>query len=191
MESRNNILALNSAGIPQDLISYEKAAFYAAKNLIEWSLGDKFTLHGGIQRSTGLQSTLDIDTIIAIKGKAHNKRTVPKLTNNTLFRRDMNLCAYCGNHYSNSQLTRDHIIPKVQRGLNSWNNVVTSCSPCNKYKGGRTPVEANMELLYIPYVPCRNEIIILKYKNILFDQMEYLVKNIKTKNTRITQIIDR
>lgn len=191
MASLNNILSLNSAGIPQDLISYEKAAFYAAKDLIAWSLGPKFTLHGGIQRSTGLQSTLDIDTIIAIKGKAHNKQPIPKLTNNTLFRRDMNLCAYCGYKFNNSQLSRDHIIPKAQRGLNNWNNVVTSCGSCNKHKGARTPVQANMELLYFPYVPCRNEIILLKYNNILLDQTEYLLKHIKTKNTRIKQIIKK
>jgi len=185
----NNILALNSAGLPLDLISYEKAAFYAAKDLIAWSLGESHTLHGGIQRSTGLQSTLDIDTIIAIKGKPHSKRKTPRLTNKTLFRRDMNLCAYCGHEYYGSQLTRDHIIPRVQKGRDTWNNVVTSCGPCNKHKGGKTPEQANMKLLYVPYTPCMNEFIILKHRNILFDQMDFLLKNIKTKNTRIHQII--
>lgn len=98
----------------------------------------------------------------------------------------MNICTYCGQEYYGSQLTRDHIIPRVQNGKDIWNNVVTSCCACNKHKGGKTPEQAGMKLLY---VPCINEFIILKYCNILFDQMDFLLKNIKTKNTRIYEII--
>lgn len=191
MDIQSNILALNSAGIPLGMITYEKAAFYAAKDLIAWTIGDKYTLHGGIQRSSGIQSTLDIDSIIAIKGKVHSKPRKPKLTNHALFRRDLNICAYCGFQFYNSQLTRDHIIPKVQNGPNTWNNVVSACSHCNKHKGGYTPEQANMELLYIPYVPCSNEMILLKHKKVLVDQMEYLLKNIKNSKSRITEIIKR
>jgi len=184
------ILALNVSGDPVRWCSYEDAAYYYAKDLVAWSIGDDYTLSGGIQRVSGERSTMKIESIIAIKGKMNTKRSrIPRLTNHGLFRRDMNLCGYCGQQYVNAKLTRDHVIPRTQNGANRWGNVVTACSPCNKHKGGRTPEQANMELLYIPYVPCLNEYLILMNRRILADQMDYLVKNVKNEDSRIHQII--
>ena len=36
---------------------------------------------------------------------------------------------------------------------NTWQNVVTSCSPCNNRKGGRLPAEVGMRLLTVPDEP--------------------------------------
>lgn len=182
-----NILALDSTGSPQRWITYEDAAFYKAKDLILWSIGENFTLHGGYQRISGLQSTLKIDTIIAIKGKSKYRAEfdIPKLTNKALFRRDKNICAYCANDFYNGRLTRDHIIPKIQKGVDKWENVVSSCPSCNKRKGGRTPEEANMPLVYIPYKPCVREHLILMNRNILACQMEFLSSKIKNPHTRV------
>jgi hypothetical protein len=38
-------------------------------------------------------------------------------------------------------------------GLNSWENVVTSCSSCNNRKGGRLPAEAGLTLSHGPSEP--------------------------------------
>ena len=35
----------------------------------------------------------------------------PGLTNSKLFARDRNVCAYCGDHFHEEELTREHIIP--------------------------------------------------------------------------------
>jgi len=37
--------------------------------------------------------------------------------------------------------------------LNTWQNVVTACSPCNNRKGNQTPEEARMPLLTSPTEP--------------------------------------
>ncbi len=37
----------------------------------------------------------------------------PSLTNGKLFDRDRNVCAYCGGHFHESDLTREHIIPQA------------------------------------------------------------------------------
>jgi 5-methylcytosine-specific restriction endonuclease McrA len=80
-----------------------------------------------------------------------------QVTNTFLFARDDYTCQYCGRHRSELRgrqfLTRDHIRPISRGGLNSWENVVTSCSPCNNLKGGRLPAEAGLALMREPTEP--------------------------------------
>jgi 5-methylcytosine-specific restriction endonuclease McrA len=102
----------------------------------------------------------------------------PGLTNSKLFARDRNICAYCGGHFHEEDLTREHIIPFAQNGIDSWMNVVTACKPCNHRKSSRTPEQANMPLLYAPYVPSLWEDFILRYRRILADQMEFLMAHL-------------
>jgi len=70
------------------------------------------------------------------------------------------------------------VIPVYLNGRDRWMNVVTACRSCNIRKGGRTPEEANMPLLYTPYVPNRYEHLILQNRRILQDQMEYLMAKV-------------
>jgi CRISPR/Cas system Type II protein with McrA/HNH and RuvC-like nuclease domain len=73
-----------------------------------------------------------------------------KINRNRIFKRDLNQCVYCG---SRKSLTIDHVLPKSRGGDNSWTNLVTCCSPCNRKKGDKTPEEANMKLTRRPYEP--------------------------------------
>lgn len=177
------VLQLDVAGNPHCWIDYEKAAYYVTKGLVAWSLpNDDFTLYGGTSRMTGLQSTLSVDTIIAIRGKVSEKQLaqmsrVP-LNNKSLFRRDHNICAYCGGEFSHHDLSRDHILPTSKGGPNTWMNVVTACNGCNKAKDDRTPEQAGMQLLYVPYVPNRAEWLILQNRKILANQMDFLITRV-------------
>ena len=171
------ILQLDVAGNPQRWMTYEDAAYYKAKDLIAWTAGGSdFTIYGGTSRLTGDRSSMELNTIIAIKGVVGSGGSfrTPTLTNKALFRRDKNLCAYCGCEFGDVVLTRDHIHPRSRRGLDVWKNVVTACGPCNKYKNDRTPEEANMKLLYVPYVPTRSEYLLLMNRTVLADQMDFL-----------------
>ena len=80
-----------------------------------------------------------------------------QVTNTFLFARDDYTCQYCGRHKGELRgrqfLTRDHIRPISRGGLNTWDNVVTSCSPCNNRKGGRLPAEAGLTLTRDPTEP--------------------------------------
>jgi 5-methylcytosine-specific restriction endonuclease McrA len=80
-----------------------------------------------------------------------------QVTNTFLFARDEYSCQYCGKHRSQLKgrqfLTRDHILPLSRGGTNSWDNVVTSCSPCNNRKGNRLPNEAGLKLSRDPKEP--------------------------------------
>ena len=85
------------------------------------------------------------------------KRFRRQVTNTFLFARDDYTCQYCGRHKSELKgrqfLTRDHVLPVSRGGGNTWENVVTSCSPCNNRKGGRLPEEAGLSLSTRPREP--------------------------------------
>jgi hypothetical protein len=53
-------------------------------------------------------------------------------------------------------LSLDHVVPRCQGGLTTWDNIVVACTDCNAKKAGRTPKEANMKLLSIPKRPKYN-----------------------------------
>jgi len=170
-----NILRLDSAGNPLHWINQEEAAIYYAKGLIAWTVGAPFrVLHGGRNRLTGLQSHMDIYPVIAVRGTPWTKWRAPSLTNRSLFRRDGHLCLYCGRKFSDHHLTRDHVIPVSKGGQNTWTNVVAAYKRCNHHKGARSPEQAGMKLLAVPYTPNAHEFLYLTGRKILADQMEFL-----------------
>lgn len=174
------ILALTSDGAPHTWMTWEDAVVAKSKNLIGWELGNPDTIFGGTSRMTGERSFIDVAPIISIKGKFKYRRNVPVLTNEMLLFRDKGICGYCSRLIKdNKDITRDHIIPTSRGGLDVWTNVVLSCKKCNNHKANKTPDEADMELLYVPYVPDRNEELLTRNRRILFDQMEFIAKFVK------------
>jgi len=176
------ILTLDSHGVPHRWVTWQQACFYYAKNLVAWTLGDiAFTVYGGISRATGERSSISGHSIMAIRGRAMAIRgfnQIPPLSNRELFRRDRQICGYCGGEFSYFRLTRDHILPLSRGGRDTWMNVVTACRHCNGMKRNRTPEEAGVELIYAPYVPNKAEYLILTNRKILSDQMEFLVPHV-------------
>ncbi len=85
-----------------------------------------------------------------------------KLNRRNLFARDHNRCQYCGKHFSTSELSIDHVVPRTQDGPDTWENLVCSCVKCNSKKGGRTPEQANMKLIKKPIQPKRNPLISMR-----------------------------
>jgi hypothetical protein len=181
------VLALDISGTPRQWIGYDDAIAYHATKSVAWSMGEIVAKYrGGIQQD-GTMSYLETPSIIAIKGQGFNphKHATVALSNRTLFGRDRNICAYCGGNFPNyNHLSRDHIVPKSKNGENTWMNVVTACKSCNSHKSNKTLKEAKMTLLYAPYVPSHYENMILQSRNILADQMEYLLAGVP-KHSRI------
>jgi 5-methylcytosine-specific restriction endonuclease McrA len=70
-----------------------------------------------------------------------------------VFARDNNTCQYCGEKLPRSELNLDHVVPRSQGGLSTWENMVCSCFTCNRVKGGRMPEEARMRLIRKPFRP--------------------------------------
>jgi 5-methylcytosine-specific restriction endonuclease McrA len=182
------ILTLDAHWEPHRWITLNNAMEYEAKDLVQNRLGQKlFVYHGGF-RMDGERSRLETSSIIVLKGAPKATRhKVPTLTNKALFRRDLGICAYCGGEFQEADLTRDHIHPSSQGGKDVWTNVVTACYGCNNAKGDKTLKQAGMELLYVPYIPCKAEMLILMNRKVLDDQMELLLARIRNKDSRVLQ----
>jgi hypothetical protein len=171
------LLSLDAHGRVLDWISWQDAACLYARGAVAWTLGEPcLRVHGGMSRATGERSILELHPIVAARGHARGYALdpTPTLSNPALFARDQHLCLYCGKHFSRQLLTRDHVMPISRGGRDIWENVVSACFHCNSRKGGRTPQQASMPLLAVPYRPSWIEHLILSNRNILADQMAFL-----------------
>ncbi len=172
------VLRTNKSGMPLEWIGYQEAVRLYYTDQVAYHCGTAlYRIHGGISACTGIQSVIEINSIIATNGSNRSilHDYVPPLNNPALFRRDAQLCLYCGIAYRDKELSRDHIRPLSWGGKDQWNNVVSACKRCNNHKAGRTPEEAGMELLAIPFTPTHAEYIYLQGHRVLADQMEFLM----------------
>jgi len=178
------VLRTDVAGMPLEWIDYREAVRLYHAEQVAYDCGTHlYTVFGGYSSLDGCRSYIKVNSIIAThgtsQGLAKNRdRYVPPLNNRTLFKRDANLCLYCGMRYMTRDLTRDHITPVSQGGTDSWTNVATACRRCNNFKGGRTPEQAAMQLIAVPFTPNYAEYIYLKGRHVLADQMQYLLAHI-------------
>lgn len=145
-------LALNASYEPLTLVSARRAVRLVLDRkaeILEVDRGRRF-------RSE--RAHVPCPSVIRLVRYVHVPRRFRRqVTNTFLFARDDYSCVYCGRHRSELRgrqfLTRDHVLPISRGGDNSWNNVVTSCSPCNNRKGSRLPEEVGMTLLVEPGEP--------------------------------------
>ena len=70
-----------------------------------------------------------------------------------VFKRDRFTCQYCGLQPGSEDLTIDHVVPRAQGGVSSWENCVLACLECNTRKADRTPEQAKMTLHKQPHRP--------------------------------------
>jgi 5-methylcytosine-specific restriction endonuclease McrA len=178
------VLRTDIAGMPLEWIDYRDAVRLYYTGQVAYTCGTPlYRIFGGVSAATGLRSVIEVNSIVATIGKTPGgaelrDQYVPPLNNNTLFKRDASLCMYCATRFLSKDLTRDHIRPLSQGGADDWRNVVTACRRCNNHKGGRTPEQAGMQLIAVPFVPTYAEYIYLKGRRVLADQMEFLLAHI-------------
>ena len=174
------VLRTDAAGMPLEWIDYRQAVRLHFLGLVAYCCGTTILrVRGGINRVTRQRSVVEVNSIVTTHGNSHAIQKmrgdyVPPLNNQPLFQRDNHLCLYCGEHHPRSRLSRDHVTPISQGGLDHWNNAVTACIRCNNHKAGRTPEQAGMQLLAVPFTPTHAEYIYLQGRKVLADQMEFL-----------------
>jgi 5-methylcytosine-specific restriction endonuclease McrA len=190
------VLRTDVSGMPLEWVGYRDAVRLICLDQVSYSLGRTvFRIRGGVNALTGVRSAIEVRAIIASHGThphAHlfSSSYTPPLSNQALFRRDQSLCLYCGERFPNALLSRDHVKPLSQGGADNWVNVVTACKRCNNFKAGRTPEQAGMELLAIPFKPTHAEYVYLQGRRILADQMEFLLSHFP-RNSRLRRRVEQ
>ncbi len=98
--------------------------------------------------------SLNLPSVVALKNYVPPVRK-PAFTRFNVFLRDNFMCQYCGNL---EDLTFDHLVPKSLGGRTTWINVVTACSNCNFFKGGRLEKDCKMHPRIRPHIPSMSEL---------------------------------
>ena len=172
------VLITDTNGMPRTWADLRDACQYHTKGKVVWTVGDPIYTYRGGKNAYGMESRVDIQPVMGttgpLVGEKWLSRTSVFVERICLYKRDRNICAYCGLKFKSYQLTIDHVMPKSRGGKNIWMNAVAACKPCNLAKGALTPEEWGHPLLYVPYIPTAHEKFIMKGKRVLFDQMEFL-----------------
>ncbi|MBN2044041.1 MAG: HNH endonuclease [Anaerolineales bacterium] len=132
--------------------NYEPLNVCTTKRALVLIFSDKASL---IKNGRGyiktVSSAYPAPSIIRLDEMIKRPRPAVKLSKSEVFRRDDFTCQYCGKRAA--KLTIDHVIPRHLGGAHSWENLVAACPACNHKKGGKTPTQAQMNLINNPYRP--------------------------------------
>jgi 5-methylcytosine-specific restriction endonuclease McrA len=91
--------------------------------------------------------------VVRLKKAGRATKQAVRFSRINVYTRDGFRCQYCGEKKEAHELNYDHVVPRVRGGRTVWENIVTSCYPCNLRKGSKTPEEAGLTLLRRPVKP--------------------------------------
>jgi 5-methylcytosine-specific restriction endonuclease McrA len=139
------VLVLNASYEPLNVCTVRRAVVLVLKQKAEM-------LERGTRRLRSESMTLDQPVVIRLVEYVRVPRdgSRRRITRRAVFARDSWTCQYCGR---TTHLTVDHVMPRSRGGASDWENIVTSCAPCNRRKGDRTPVEIDMHPRRKPKAP--------------------------------------
>ncbi len=129
------VLVLNATYEPMNVCSLHRAVVLLLKGKAE-----TVESSGAVLRSE--RASFTAPAVIRLVDYVRIPKTDGRrVSRRAILARDGFRCQYCG---STRHLTIDHIIPRSRGGSSSWENVVTSCAPCNVRKGACLPNEVGM-----------------------------------------------
>ncbi len=100
-----------------------------------------------------VRSRLRVPEVIVLAQYNRLPKAAVSFSRHNIFKRDHWTCQYCGNQPGGEELTIDHVLPRSQGGISTWENCVLACVDCNKRKADRTPQQAAMKLRRAPVRP--------------------------------------
>ncbi len=131
---------------PHKVITWERA-------VVLWYLDKVEVLeeYEDVVRSPSI--SIRTPAVVRLKKAIRSAKQVVRFSRMNVFARDDFRCQYCGERKITRELNYDHVVPRKHGGRTAWENIVTSCYPCNDRKGSRTPEQAGMKLRKQPIRP--------------------------------------
>jgi 5-methylcytosine-specific restriction endonuclease McrA len=96
---------------------------------------------------------LEVPAVVRLRKAIRMHKDGVKFSRANVLTRDGCRCCYCGARKHPKELNYDHVVPRIQGGKTVWENIVTSCYPCNGKKGARTPKQAGLTMHFQPHRP--------------------------------------
>lgn len=118
-----------------------------------WDDWTKLPIPDGEAFIQAIQFRLRVPEVITLTRYDRTPNMTVTFSRRNIFRRDKYVCQYCGIQPGSDELTIDHVTPRAQGGVTSWENCVLACVECNKTKADRTPEQAGMRLRRSPIQP--------------------------------------
>ena len=140
------VLVLDQSYLPIAIVSWQRAICYIAQEKVEVVKEYDRTIRSA-------RAVWKMPAVVRFVTKFIRPRKLVKFSRQNVFVRDKWRCQYCNQKFKASELTYDHVLPKSRGGKTEWENIVTSCIPCNTKKGSRTPREAGMRHRRTPTRP--------------------------------------
>ncbi len=141
----SNVLLLNHNYEPLSLCSARRAI------VLVWT-GKAEIVENTENRVRSVSMSFSIPSVIRLLLFVRiTRRLHIQLSKQNILRRDRKTCQYCGK--VEPSMTIDHIVPKSQGGLDTWENLVCACPACNNRKKNNTPEKMGMRLLRTPRKP--------------------------------------
>ena len=140
------VLLLNITYEPLRIINWKKAITLLCLGKVEVIEEYGRDIHS-------VSFTIKLPSVVRLLNLVKKPKSPVKFSRQNIYLRDKYRCQYCGLKHSTEELTYDHVLPKSRGGKTEWENIVTCCIGCNRKKGGRTPVEARMNLVRKPTRP--------------------------------------
>ena len=145
------VLVLNTTYEPMNVCSVHRAIVLLLKGKAE-------TVETGTSLIRSERSAFVTPLVIRLLHYVRIPRADSRrLSRRAILARDGFRCQYCGN---TRYLTIDHVIPRSRGGVSSWDNVVTSCAPCNVRKGAYLPSEVGMSPSRKPRPPVPGDFVL-------------------------------
>jgi 5-methylcytosine-specific restriction endonuclease McrA len=139
------VLVLNATYEPINVCTIRRAAVLLLKEKAEIIEHAEWELRSE-SLSLPRPVVIRLVTYVRVPRDTHRR----KITRRAVFARDRWTCQYCG---SRTSLTVDHVVPRSKGGSSSWDNIVTSCAPCNRRKGDAMLRHVGMHLIRQPSSP--------------------------------------
>ena len=147
-----NVLKLDSSFKPVEVISWQEAV------ILTW-LNKAWAAEYTDKWVRSAKEAFQIPSVIVLFRYIDEKFFSLPCTRKNILTRDDHQCQYCGNHFRESDLTIDHVIPRSKGGKNEWDNVATACRACNQQKSNYLVENSPVSLIRKPKKPSYRSLI--------------------------------
>jgi 5-methylcytosine-specific restriction endonuclease McrA len=159
----SSVLVLNKSFLPVHITTVRRAFCLLCAGLaravntqyetFDYESWSQITIGRGDETIGLVNRVIKIPRVILLIAYDRVPKRRIRFSRHNIFARDKNTCQYCGKVFSRQDLNLDHVVPRSQGGISTWENVVCSCHECNRRKGGKTPEQARMRLISPPRKP--------------------------------------